>query len=364
MAGIGLTQAVRGFIDGKEARYRHDEMDQQRQRQARIDAANQRAAGVLNSSKQEAIAAGQDIAQWRPNDMTMLRAAQERGAAFAEAGDWEDFMRNEAALAPQRQRVRAQALQRFKADGDFGTFAKTAYATMPDGKDIVAVERTGGSPALPSIGREATPASYKVKLSDGSEHEVNPDEVVKLVEQTLVDPQAVAMNEAKLAFETALARIKGEEERATVRERGRLSLDEVATRGRQERETLGTKFGYDSKLQGQKDEAALKRTDKSGQYSLQSAGISASARRYAADKSGGGKDGDKPPTDKEIRDAVRSRYGGGPLGAFSSERSMNATSNEVALTVRELMDANPGLDLTRAIDEAAKLHGAKVTGED
>ena len=74
------------------------------------------------------------------------------------------------------------------------------------------------------------------------------------------------------------------------------------------------------------------------------------------------KESGKAVSDKDIRDAVRMRFGGGPLGAFSGERSMNQMSDRLALDVRELLDANPGLDLTRAIAKAAELSGAKVTG--
>lgn len=199
MAGYGLTQAVQAYQHGTEWRQRQDQLAQQEKLQAGREAADKAAAGVLEASKAEWALNGAQ-GTYQPNDGTMFKAAQARGAELAKVGDWQGYMQNEAQVQKQRIRVRSSALQRYEQDGDFEALARTVDPTMANGKEIVGAERIGGMPGLASIGREATPTKFRFKFSDGSEAELDPEAMVKKLKLSLIDPVASAEQEVKLNF--------------------------------------------------------------------------------------------------------------------------------------------------------------------
>lgn len=371
MAGLGLTDAVMRYQQGVQWRQQQDQLQKQQERQALIDGANKAATDVLERSKAEWALNGAQ-GEYRPNDMTMLEAAEARGMALAKGGDWEAFLQNEAAVQPHRIRVRSSALQAYEQDGDIEKLARTVYPTVFDGKKIVGIERQQGAPgsdgqgAIPAM--EAIPDKLKVKLSDGSEQVVEPSKIVAMVKQSLVDPRVAAENEVKLNFLRAQEAVKGEAERANIRERGRVDQETAGVKAQMQRGLEGLKFNNQRTLQAERQAFEATEGAANRKSAEQRTATSAAATRYAADK---GLDSakernnpkDKPPReikDDEIIKAVRERYGATSMGAFGGTKTTDETVDAMALSVREILDANPGLDLTRAIAEAAKVHKVKA----
>lgn len=309
MAGLGLTQAVQAYQQGTEWRQRQDALQKQQQREAIIEQANQAAAAVIDASKAEWALNGAQ-GQYTPNDTTMFKAAEARGQALAKGGDWDGFIKNEATVQQQRIRVRANALQRYEQDGDFEALARTAYPTVFDGKEIVASERLGGMPALDSINRPATPTKFKFKLSDGSTQEVEPEQIIKKLKMSLIDPVKAAEQEVELNFKRTAAEIEAAKQKEIEAEKGRQArlTDGVRTtndirvegvRGEQARQTEGLKATNAMSLADVNNKADQKRTETSAGATVRAAELGKEGRVEAAGI-GAGK---TPKPGDEVRDA-------------------------------------------------------------
>lgn len=244
MQGLGLQNALRSYQQGLQWHQGQKELEREQQQRALYEEAERAATSVLDQSRAEWAMNGAQ-GQWSPNDSTMLKAAEARGNAFAKAGDWQNYLKNEAAVQKQRIRLRAGALQRYEQDGDPVALLQTVYPTIFDGQDIVSVEKVGGMPALESIGREATPTKIRFKLSGGGEGEVTPDDLVRRVKTTLADPVTMAEQEIQANFlrtkaqieadkQRQIAESRGEEARKTegVRQEGRRGLEQLRQDGR------------------------------------------------------------------------------------------------------------------------------------
>lgn len=258
MAGLGLMNAVKSYQDGVAWRQGQEQYERQQKQQALGDDAEKAAAGVIEASRAEWALNGAQ-GQYQPSDTTLMKAAEARGRAFATGGDWQSYLKNEAAVQRQRIRVRASALQQYEQNGDPIALAQTVYPTVFDGKEVTKVEKVGGMPALPSIGKAASPAVLRYTLSDGTEGEMPVDAMVKRLKQSLVDPVTAAEKEIELNFlrtkseiegdkEIRVAGAKGDQERQTegVRNYGALRLED-----RKAGHAIGladAKFGHDEKL--------------------------------------------------------------------------------------------------------------------
>lgn len=144
------------------------EMDRAKKQRGIYDTAGQRAQQAVEMERQQWVSGGGDPAKFRPSDTTMLKASEAFGQALAEGGDFQGYLKNEAAIQPHRLRVRQQALQRFKMDGNKGKLMETVYATIPDGQEIVGVQEVTGGP-MPDRGTNptATPAAPPKTLQQG-----------------------------------------------------------------------------------------------------------------------------------------------------------------------------------------------------
>lgn len=249
MAGLGLMQAVQGYQQGLAWKQQQDQIARQQEAQARIDEANRAAADVFSKSKAEWAMNGAQ-GEYRPNDMTMLRAAEARGQHFAKSGDWDNFVRNEAAVQGQRARIRASALQQYELNGDPVALMQTVYPTIFDGKQIASVEKIGGTTGLSADGDPPAPPVLKFKLDDGTEGQVSPDDLVRRVKMTLVDPQRMAALEIQNNLQQALvnARTTG-------------TLKGIEARGEQARTTEGVKHGNKVDFEGVRQENRLDLAD-------------------------------------------------------------------------------------------------------
>ncbi len=245
---LTFNDVVQAGREGAQYRQRQQDMQQQRQRQeqeqaredqqrARLEAANQEAAAVIERSKAEWARNGAQ-GEYRPNNSTMLQAAEARGLALARAGDWDGFMRNEVAVQPQRMRVRQGALQQFELDGDVDKLARAVYPTIFDGKQITGSELVkGGTGSLK--GAPSGPDKWRFTMSDGSVQTVDPIKLVGDLKR-MSDPET-AKQEVMLNFERAkrdiqtkgqeqVERTRGEEDRKTLAQRGAQNLNEIEGR--------------------------------------------------------------------------------------------------------------------------------------
>jgi len=352
MAGLNLSGAVRNYQQGVEWRQQQDEMERQKAQRAIIDGANQAATGVIEASKAERALAGAK-GEYKPSDKTMLKAFEARSMALAKGGDWNAYVQNEIAVQPHRLRVRGNALQAYEADGDFGKLIQTTYPTMFDGKEIVGIERVGGMPSLASIGREATPLSYKVKLSDDTEREVNPEQVVKAIKLSLVDPAKTAEREIEENFlrlkaqldrdaKVDVERTKGDEERKTLGARGKQDVELEGIKGTQEIALENVRFGNRRTLQREDNKAALDRT-------------LAGAKPDKPEKTGAA---DKIKDTKAVHNEVTRVMGEqantlmGSGGRISNEDTLKVSRYAKALIDKQ--DMEPGDAIQQAIDEWKK----------
>ena len=273
-------------------RQQQDEYQRQQKQRATYDAANQAAAGVLEASKAEWALNGAQ-GQYQPSDSTMLKSAEARGQAFAKGGDWESYLKNEAAVQGQRTRLRANALQRFEQDGDPVALAQAVYPTVFDGKEIVSLEKTGGMPALPSIGQPATEAAIRYKLSDGTEGEMPVAKMIGQVKSLLVDPVAAAQKEIEMNFLRTKAAIEAEGKKDVERTKGEEARKTEDLKGKNARGLADVKFGYDSQLHAADNTSREKVGAGNNAATVKAAQIGAAARVETAGlrSAGGGSAG-------------------------------------------------------------------------
>lgn len=372
MAGLGLVNALDQYQQGVDFKQRQEELGIQKQRRDNLMAADKAATDVIEKSKAEWALNGAQ-GTYTPNDTTMFKSAEARGQALAKAGHWEDYLRNEATVQTQRQRVRAGAMQKYEQDGDIEALARTVYPTVFDGKEIVSAEKIEGADAV--AGLPAAPTKIKFKLSDGSEQAFEPQKIVAMVKQSLIDPVKAAEMEIQQNFLRTKADIeaagkikveaaKGEEARKTegVKGKNALSLADV-------------KFGHDKVLTSMTNASRETVAAGNNKATLGAAGISAAASRYGADKgaesrlavagldnasrervaekSGKG-EGSGLTNASKWTELAKNHFGkiaGGPMG---SSRMGGQATLDLGMTAEKIHKANPGMTEQQALNEAAK----------
>lgn len=355
MAGLGLTNAVNAYASGKAWHDNQQQIEKQKKQQQIIDDANKAAANVFEASKAEwAINGAQG--QYQPNDTTMFKAAEARSAALAKAGDWQNFMLNEAQVQKERIRVRANALQRYEQDGDIEALARTAYPSWFDGKEIVSTEVVkGGAPGgLKGAPSGPTVLRAVVRDSQGKESVVmhEPSKIVQMLKKSLIDPVASAEAEIKANAERArieaeaagkikVEQVKGEEDRKTEAKKAEAALTKV-----------GAEHTNAMALAGVNNEAAGRRT-----------ATTAAATRYAADKGlegakvrSEGDDGNKGlSVAQKWVDLAKSHYGKITGGLAGSNRIAGQDTLDLGAAAQRIYEANKGkLTELQALDAAAK----------
>lgn len=351
MGMLTLNDVVGAHQQGVEWRQQQEQVERARKAQAISDEADKAATGVIEASKAQWAANGAQ-GEYRPNDDTMLRAAEVRGLTFAKGGDWQNFMRNEAAVQGQRHRVRLTAMQQYGVDGDVAKLAQRVYPTIFNGKKIVGTEIirggnkpdrgtaptvtpqptqtlagatqqfdtevlnplapkpaetpivTPGQPGNGLVGAPTGPEKLRLKFSDGSTETVEPQQLVTKIKQSLIDPQKQAEMDAQLSMLLA---------KNLIETAGRKDVERV--KGDQDRQTEGVKATNATNMEGFKQKGALslatvnneadaKRAAGNNEATRYSADTGAAARVKAAEIGKEGKAGGKDPKPgDEVKDA-------------------------------------------------------------
>lgn len=355
---MNLMDVVAAGQQAQQWAQQNEQYARQRKAQQSADEANQAAAGILDGSRKEWLSTGAQ-GQYKPSDETMMRMAEARGLSFAERGDWENFMKNEAAVTSQRARVRANALQRFMTDGDAEALVKAHHATVFDGRRITGMEKLENVDAVQGL--PARKGGILVKFSDGKEQLVDPMQLANGIKASLIDPAKTAEMEAEFNMKASLERLKGKEKR-----------DEIAAKGEEDRATEGVKTDRAIQVEGVKFGHAKTLNEATHASREKATGISAGATRYSADqrvaaaKIGADKKAGDPEAKarksfKELHTEVIRTYGpqssalGG--GRMGDENTMAIARYAEALIENE--DASPSDAIARSIAEFKKRKATK-----
>lgn len=248
MAGLGLASGIRAYQQGVEWKQRQEDdavarsvrdeqIARQREMRAKLEEANKEFGRVIDESKAQWGLNGAQ-GQYTPNEETMFRAAEARGAALARHGMWDEFMANEAKVAPMRQQARMKAVQRFEVDGDAESLARAIYPTLFDGKRLKSVTRDDGN--------GTGPAALMMEMDDGSKHAMPVDKLYQAAKMA-ADPEALK-REAMLNYQRALSgfhtegRLKeieaqGNNQRAVANIQADARVDAAEVRGKYANET-------------------------------------------------------------------------------------------------------------------------------
>lgn len=311
---VTLGDIVDAGNKGRDDRQRQDQYQRGLKQQQAGDSANARASEVFRT----AMDAGED------RDIAMLRASEAFGQQFAEAGQWQDYLKHEASVQPQRMRVRAKAVQDYQLNKDPEKLLRRVYATIPDGNDIEAVESLPGgapvdrgtaptaakaapksladvqggfdtevmnplgvkaeappavvNPGTPGDGRlgaPSGPAALRVRLKNGEVRPVDLNSLLAGIQQSMQDPVKAAEQEIELNFlrakegvkadsQVKVVKARGEESRSTEKVKGAFQLD------RDERRATAART-----LADVNNEAAMKRTQTSASATTSAASIRA-----------------------------------------------------------------------------------------
>lgn len=360
MAGLGLMNAVDAYQQGVSWKQGQDEIARVQRQRAQLDEANQAATGVINASQAEWAANGAQ-GRYRPNDSTMFKAAEARGAALAKHGLWDQFMQNEAQVAPMRLKARSSALQKYESDGDIESLARTVYPTIFDGKEITGIERIEGADGSANLGLKAIPTKLKIKLSDGTTQDMEPQSLVQMVKSSLIDPQTTLRNEVMLNMERAKQAVKTEGLLTVEREKGAQTRQTEEVKGKNARGLADVKFGLDSQLHAADNDTRIKVADGNNKATLGAARIGADSRIAVAEaKAAGAAAGAKGEKDGlavagKWQGMAKEHFGKIAGGPFGSSRMSGQATLDLAATAQRIHEANKGsISETQALDAAAK----------
>lgn len=362
MAGLGLTNALQSYQQGVAWRQQQDQIAEQKAKKDKINAANQAGSSYIEEAKQahEAEQAsalekytkdkgsteGFQATPFRPNDRVMFGAAARRGDALLNAGLFDEYAQNRAAIIPMQIQSRQAAWQKFQTDGDHGALGAAMYDTIPDGKHVKAYD------VLDSAGPDGKKAGKKIRfqLDDGTVKMFSPEEVENMAKRAAMNPQELA----KVEFERDLIAAKAREARALEELKGEQDRKTEKVKGSERRGLAAIVADREDARSAADRASAEKRTGISAKATVDAATIRSTAEKEP-----------KQPSDNEIRDAVVERFGTKDRASLTGKRGMTQLANDIVLDVREILLANPKADLTRAIAAAAKLRNATVTdGED
>jgi hypothetical protein len=367
---LGLQAALRSYEQGVQWRRGEEQIARQQAQKQAIDASNKAATGVIEQSKAEWALNGAQ-GEYRPNSQTLFRAAEARGAALAKAGLWDQFLENEARVAPMRLRTRADALQQYQIDGDVDKLARQVYPTLFDGKTIKGSEYIEGADAV--MGLPARSKKLQLTLSDGTNHVLDPQQLVAQIKLSL-DPDALK-REAMLNFERAKADAEAQSKIIVEREKGSQARQTEGVKGENKRRELETGHKYGLELADVNNAAAQRRTTTTANATLGSARLGADARRYAADlglaaaKERSSKDGSGPGgtgkrlSTKERLTMVEDSFGDLTQGGWGSKRVGSAATAKIVEGMEAYLRQYPDASESEAMNAAAAKMGFKATAK-
>lgn len=355
MAGLGLRDALSAFQQGTAWKQHQEEIGRAQEQRAALDEANAAATGVINQQAAQHIASGAQ-GQYRPNESAMFKAAEARGMAFARRGRWDEFVQNEAQVAPLRVKARAAALQRYEMDGDSVALAHGVYPSLFDGKEIVGSEKIEGADGSVGLGLAPRPSKLKLKLSDGTTKELVPDELVKMVKMSLIDPQTAMKNEAMMNLERAKAEIDAAAKTAVERVKGDEARKTEGVKGKNAAGLQDRKFGHDLALADTNNAARVQIGAGNNAATLGAARIGADSRIATAEaRAAGAESGGSSKRDArygQLHTEIARVYGQGTTGLAGEGKAATDDTRKMASYADALMDADKSLSMAQAIDKS------------
>ena len=380
MAGLGLQNAVMAYQQGRAWRENQDQLELQKAKRDRINAANkagsevmtqaqaqheaEQAAALEGWTKEKGTNEGFQAKPFQMNEGVMLKALDSRGQTLAKGGDWDDWIANEAKAAPLREQVRTKtfdgAMKQFDLDGDAVKLAQAVYPTIYDGKEIVRpiIDKTGGkgfkaASGLANAGAAMPMERISFELSDGSKTKpLTKDQLVAKVKWASMNPAEVRqyemqerLNAAKLALTKAEKDAEAEKEIKVegVKHKNKMGLSEF------EQDRLDARSAADNA-------SAEKRTN-----------TTASATRYGADQSreaaklrADGKPGDDVKDGEQLLDTL-AKAGIGEVDPLTKQTRPTALTQRAAQRVNQLkgtgMNFDKAVETVRAEIDAARANG-------
>lgn len=366
MSGIGLASAVRGYMDGQRWQQQQGQIADQEARaakqralEAEREAVNQESAGMMKQALQDHVLRGGKPEEFRPPEDLMFKLGEQRSLGFVKRGMVDDYYANEAKLAPIRLQTRARAVQEYQADRDPVKFIMSLNRTMFNGKEIEGVDLVEGADAVQGLA--ARPGGVQVRFK-GEKKPVfmDPEAVAKSVQIGLLDPKDYAKKEADAAFERLKSDLHHKSRIGEIQETGyqQRVTDDRKTRNDEGLEKV--KFGYQSQIRQQQDDAADKRNERTVSGGLEQARTSAGARIKAAEI-GAGKGGEGNKRDNlldQAHDELIRSYG---TPNVNGQRVGDEFTLRGAAYARDLVaDGMPMSEAVRKASEAIKAARAKA----
>ncbi|MEO6363136.1 MAG: hypothetical protein ABIO71_07895 [Caldimonas sp.] len=371
MPGLGLSQAVANYQQSvnwsQNQQMRQQQLAQQQRQQATMEGHMQAGRAVEERSRAQWAANGAQ-GEYKPSDATRFEMAEAIGNSFLRAGDIENYMKNEAFVQAQRQRVRQGAVQQYQIDGDVTRLVQSAYPTIFNGKKIKSVDVVAGGDGKLK-GAPSGPEMVSITTDDGEKLPMMPANELVATFKRLADP-AIAQEEVKLNF------LRAKEELET---KGKLTVEQE--RGLQDRTTEGIKAQAKAGLM--QAEQGFKSTESAADRKSRekTAGISAAASRYGADqglagakvradaqlatsetKGGGGKGGHVKP--EKLQEMIERSFGtASSESAFDNKRSGNPTTAAIMQGAQAYLRSNPDAGEGEAINAAVgvlRKRGVKI----
>lgn len=363
MAGLGLQNAVMAYQQGTAWRQQQDLIAEQKAKKDKINAANQAGTGYIEEAKQaheaEQAAALQEYTKskgstegfqatpFRPNDKVMFGAAARRGDALLNAGLFDEYAQNRAAIIPMQIQSRQAAWQKFQTDGDHGALGAAMYDTIPDGKHVKSYD------VLDGAGPDGKKAGKKIRfhLDDGTIKMFSPEEVEGMAKRAAMNPQELA----KVEFERDLIAAKAREAQA-------LEKLKAATKKME----IDGKTGL-AVLNHDREDA---RADADRASNEKQTAAKVGATRYSADqglaaakaRTTAEKKGNPIKTFSDLHDEVRKIAGESAMGALGGTKMANEDTMNIARFAQALIDeedADPGDAINTALTEFKKRKQAK-----
>jgi hypothetical protein len=355
MAGIGLTNALLGYQQGVAWKQQQEEIARQRAQREAFEAANREGLSVIDRAKERWAAAGAP-GQFKPDDALMFEAAETRGTALAKAGLWDQFMSNQAQVAPMRLKARAQALQEYDMTGDADKFMRSIYPTMSGGKRIVGSEQVEGADAV--AGLAAIPTKTTFKFDDGTTQTFTNEQMRQLygrVKASLVDPATSARNEALMQMEELKARLGAQKEAQIAQVKGEEARKTEDLKGANARGLEAVRFGYNQQIHGMDNASRERAAAGNNAATLGAANIGAQSRLQAATiRAGEGKGGTdkRVKSFKDIHDQVTRIIGMPQQGLMGGNKVSDEQTLLIAKGAQAVMSDDPNIDVGTAIQKS------------
>jgi hypothetical protein len=246
MAGLNLSGAIDGYQQGVQWK-------QQQDAQQRLNEANSAFKDTL-AQRQKAHEQGQmdELANWvqsgksgdafqakpwQPGDLDYLQAAQARQTKLAQSGDYDNYVKSAAAMAPMVTQYRQKALQEY--GNDEAALAKAVYPTFMDGREVTSADYVDGTGPNGKKGAR----QLRLNLSDGSTQILPEGQLSNMVKQSTMNPQQ-QLAEANYLYDLKKKAFEADQTRQTegMKQEGRLKLED--TKAGYAKDLAGVNNGY------------------------------------------------------------------------------------------------------------------------